>query len=163
MTPCLSCLRGFHYECNNPCCCRGSSPSVDTGEAILFSSTERFSKEDVSVSAGRKRAAVLYQVNPDAPCEWRALTNCGGGKNPIDGCLTGKQQHRHHGPVKRTTRNERSNIHLICTKCHNTWHAKNDPLYGEKKGDEEDFEILPHEPREMDMNTLLKVAGSIKE
>jgi hypothetical protein len=91
--------------------------------------------------SGRKRAAVAHNINPDRSCEWRWKKNCGGGVYPIIGCLTGMQEHRHHGPVKNTARNEVSNVHLICTSCHNRWHTLNDPDY-----DETANELLPHNP-----------------
>lgn len=167
---CISCGRGFHEECldfniipdieNNPaeqdwtCCC---SWSTEKEENIPFSQSSELREatgeerkigrppkpdSEITTSAGRKRAAVLYGINPDEPCDWQGLANCGGGKSPIIGCLNGKQQHRHHGPIKNTSRNEDTNIHRICTPCHNLWHAKNDPIYNE-----EEYSLLPHSPR----------------
>jgi len=86
-------------------------------------------------STGRKRAAKLYPLNPDAYCEWSGKTNQGGGSHPINGCgirpnsSIGLQQCRHHGPDKNTLNNEVGNVHRICTPCHNEWHAKNDKDY----------------------------------
>ena len=101
-------------------------------------------------STGRKRAAELYPIDADAPCEWRGKRNCGGGRVPIIGCYAGKQKHRHHGPVKRTTRNERGNVHRICTACHVHWHELNDLEY-----DEREYELLPHLPTDCDDATIL--------
>lgn len=111
----------------------------------------RYRSDDITVSGGRKRAAELYPLDKEAWCEWRMLSNCGGGKVPILGCISGKQVNRHHGPVKKTTRNERDNIHLICSPCHNLWHAKNDAVYSE-----EEFDKLPHLPKEMSPQELLR-------
>lgn len=86
-------------------------------------------------STGRKRAAKLYPLNPDAYCEWSGKRNQGGGSHPIDGCgirpgsSIGLQQARHHGPDKNTLNNEVGNVHRICTPCHNEWHSKNDKDY----------------------------------
>lgn len=147
---CLSCARGFFFEC-------GHTPPQQNTETLTHdtSTNEEISaspkklgrpfKDDseITTSAGRKRAAELYPILEDSPCEWQGLANCGGGKSPILGCFKGKQVHRHHGPVKDTSHNERTNIHLICPRCHNTWHARNDPLYNE-----EEYASLPHEPHE---------------
>lgn len=92
-------------------------------------------------STGRKRAAVLYPIDNDSPCEWRGKRNCGGGLRPVVGCYDGTQQHRHHGPVKDTTRNELGNVHRICSSCHVHWHELNDLIYDEKK-----YNLLPHQP-----------------
>lgn len=80
-------------------------------------------------STGRKRAAKLFPLDPEAPCEWKLKKNAGGGNLPIIGCLNGKQQARHHGPDKNTLNNERGNVHRICHVCHNRWHTLNDPGY----------------------------------
>ena len=80
-------------------------------------------------STGRKRAAKLYPLDPTAPCEWRGLKHCGGGKVPIIGCNSGFQQARHHGPDKNTLNNDEGNVHRICDKCHNRWHTRNDAGY----------------------------------
>lgn len=151
---CLSCRRGFHNECGDPCCCPTSESEgqIKTNAEDSGSLAEDRDRRDrgrpkkhdteIGVSAGRKRAAIEYEIDSEAPCEWRDLANCGGGKFPIVGCLTGKQKHRHHGPVKATYRNEEGNVHRICTGCHNLWHAKNDPIY-----DADEYEQLPHDPR----------------
>jgi hypothetical protein len=141
---CPSCARGFYFECGHP------PPSLEE-EPLLADipgdsppvEKERFARKDVTVSAGRKRAAVLFPIDQSKPCEWRGLANCGGGLEPIVGCVGGYQKHRHHGPVKNTTNNEENNIHRICHRCHNQWHALNDNDY-----DEELFATLPHKPRE---------------
>lgn len=80
-------------------------------------------------STGRKRAARLYPLEADAPCEWQMKKNCGGGNKPIVGCMNGVQQARHHGPDKNTLNNESGNVHRICHTCHNRWHTLNDDGY----------------------------------
>ncbi len=90
-------------------------------------------------STGRKRAAQMWPLNPEAWCEWKDKANCGGGKYPILGCSNGKQRNIHHGPDKDTLNNNRYNIHLICPNCHNRWHAAND-------GDHD--KTIPHPPRD---------------
>lgn len=157
---CMACGRQFHDECEVPqvddksCCCYSES----TGIATLAPEepvTRR--RENVGVSAGRKRAAVDFPIDKDAPCEWRFKSNCGGGFHPILGCITGLQRHRHHGPDKTTTNNDRSNISLICHDCHNRWHSKNDPLYGEDKCP---VGIKPKEHRDMTPQEILERALS---
>lgn len=80
-------------------------------------------------STGRKRAAKLYPLVNEHDCEWQGRGNCGGGSRPILGCVSGKQQARHHGPDKTVSNNEQGNVHRICHYCHNRWHAANDPSY----------------------------------
>lgn len=149
---CISCGRGLCDECTDPtedaCCCAGDNSDEEPGRLSVEAPVEVIKKlrTDVTESAGRKRAAALYPIDTDAACEWQMLSNCGGGFVPIVGCLSGRQRHIHHGPDKTTTSNDRSNISLICTTCHNRWHAKNDPLYGTEKCPEG---ISPKEPRPM--------------
>lgn len=90
-------------------------------------------------STGRKRAARAYPLDRTSACEWQGLEQVGGGDKPITGCgvikdgvisaAPGFQQNRHHGPDKNTLNNEPGNVHRICARCHNEWHAKNDPEY----------------------------------
>lgn len=80
-------------------------------------------------STGRKRAAKMYPLDTSKPCEWQLKKNCGGGSTPITGCFDGMQEARHHGPDKNTLNNDKGNVHRICTKCHNRWHARNDDGY----------------------------------
>jgi hypothetical protein len=144
---CPSCGRGFHNECKK--CRKGKChKNVSKRVANRFISTGSGrgapTKDPSDVtdphSTGRKRAAQLYPIFEDKPCEWRGKKNCGGGR-PIIGCISGLQRHRHHGPVKNTLRNEPGNVHRICEHCHNRWHAQNDPYYNE-----EEYEKLPHNP-----------------
>ena len=142
---CISCGRGIIGECD---CATGeeslnettddSSPVADFKRAPGRPQKENAELIDPS-STGRKRAAQLYPLDPEAWCEWKDRANCGGGKYPILGCSNGKQRNIHHGPDKETTNNSRHNIHLICPDCHNRWHAAND-------GDHD--KNIPHAPRD---------------
>lgn len=144
---CLNCGRGFHDECDiDPCCCDSSMETIQ-GE-----------QKAVTISAGRKRAAKQYEIDLSTPCEWRGLANCGGGFEPVVGCIVGFQLDRHHGPDKNTTNNSPDNVHLICKPCHNLWHRRNDPLYGEDKCPDG---IQLHEPRWASEQELLTKEVSI--
>lgn len=151
---CISCGRQMHDECEEPtgggCCCTQESSSPLAPEEPV---TRR--RENVTVSAGRKRAAVDFPIDRDAPCEWRLKANCGGGFAPILGCITGYQRSRHHGPDKRTTNNDRSNISIICHDCHNRWHTANDSLYGDEKCP---VGIQPKDPRPMTSAEMMERA-----
>lgn len=137
----------FHKECTHKKGHKKCHPK-DTPVAEVFSDEPPVRKSKVKdlkdeKSTGRKRAAVLYPIDREnpGPCEWRGLKNCGGGRRPIVGCLNGVQQERHHGPVKKTTRNEEGNVHRICEPCHVHWHELNDLIY-----DEREYNNLPHDP-----------------
>ena len=84
------------------------------------------------LSTGRKRAAQMYPIAPGQVCEWAGLKRAGGGVIPIVGCIGRPASDRHHGPDKNTMNNAPGNVHRICDHCHNTWHALNDPHYGER-------------------------------
>lgn len=94
-----------------------------------------WSKEDASIrdakSTGRKRAAKLYPLQADMPCDWRGLRFAGGGMFPIVGCKDGNQNARHHGPDLSTLNNQEGNVHRICADDHNSWHANNDAFIRE--------------------------------
>ncbi len=148
MNGCIACGRGFHEECAIGCTeCHDYSNSVIRSLTTIGSTygTGAPTKDPEDVrdrhSTGRKRAAQLYPIFKQQACEWQGLKNCGGGSLPIIGCISGKQVHRHHGPVKDTLRNEPGNVHRICPFCHNRWHALNDPIY-----DEALYNTLPHKP-----------------
>lgn len=165
---CIECLRGFHEECVlKPCCCGKEEEKEDStpifSEVIdqpieIKRSVGRPVQEVIGVSAGRKRAAEIYgnEMGIDKPCEWRGMANCGGGKFPIIGCLSGTREHIHHGPNKDTSHNERNNVSLICTLCHNRWHAANDKAYEE---DPEAYKLLPKQPRVMSIEETLKAVA----
>lgn len=141
---CLDCGRGFCDLCGEHSCCIAEPVEIikDTppkekrsiGRPVKENPDEIRDKH----STGRKRAAMLYPISENSPCEWKSQTNCGGGKFPIIGCIDGKQQHRHHGPDKNTLNNAPSNVHRICDDCHNIWHSQNDRDYDP---------ALPHSPR----------------
>jgi len=100
-------------------------------------------------STGRKRARAIIQAElasgalyEDMECEWSGLKFAGGGAVPIVGCngtlITfekgngGRTANIQHGPDKSTLNNDRdTNLHVICTNCHNHWHALNDPYYSD--------------------------------
>jgi hypothetical protein len=165
---CFACGRGFHKECIEGCkrCHAGNdnkttNPSYESVEnenpdAVKDESPDsprvpkKSNLKDPS-STGRKRAARLYPINPGDPCEWRGKKNCGGGLRPIIGCYEGLQEHRHHGPVKRTTRNELGNVHRICSDCHVHWHELNDLIY-----DEANFDLLPHDPVDAELTEIMQ-------
>jgi hypothetical protein len=129
---CIDCGAGLHFNCGTPCCCNGenSTPVAEEDEKGYEGRTyKRDSTLKDQQSTGRKRAARMYPINPEAPCEWRGLRNAGGGQIAIVGCNDGIQQARHHGPDKNTLNNEEGNVHRICVRCHNRWHTKNDPIY----------------------------------
>lgn len=158
--PCFACRTGFHHECHvwwhwesDDCCCGGEVKFTATGEVKYDSdgSEESGDREVDSgyikdgyeaskdladykdpVSTGRKRAAEMYPISPGMVCEWANLKKAGGGVVPIVGCVGRPASDRHHGPDKNTMNNAPSNLHRICDFCHNTWHALNDPYYGER-------------------------------
>lgn len=151
---CIACGRSFHNECEDGCeeCHAEQDKKV---KAISQSYGTRGqpvkAPEDVTdpYSTGRKRAAIQYPLFRTNPCEWRGKKNVGGGV-PIVGCIDGKQEHRHHGPIKNPLRNEPGNVHRICTHCHNRWHTTNDSDY-----DESLYETLPHDPIKADEIDLI--------
>lgn len=138
---CISCGSGLHFECKvQPCCCSQDTiteEEVEEDAEETRTNTKRRGtttyKRDSNLkdqqSTGRKRAAALYPLDSEAPCEWQGLKNCGGSRFPIVGCTNGTQQARHHGPDKNTLNNEEGNVHRICHRCHNRWHTKNDDGY----------------------------------
>lgn len=169
---CVYCGRGFCEECEDCPKSEGLECHLKV-EPVVISSAEPLEPQDPPVakalpapdvrkkttrdtlkdpqSTGRKRAARLYPLDPEAPCDWQGKKECGGGRRPIIGCLDGKQQHRHHGPVKNTVKNHEGNVHRICTACHVHWHELNDLIY-----DEKDYGLLPHEPVEADETEIVQ-------
>lgn len=151
---CMPCARDLHSECVMPteegdCCCSLHPAAIALVESVKRGRPLK-ADDEITISAGRKRLAELYPNIEGRICEWRWKADCGGGKHPILGCISGMQEHRHHGPVKNTSRNEPTNTHLICTPCHNAWHGANDGDY-----DEVANELLPHKPRPMTAEELL--------
>lgn len=177
---CLDCGRGFCEFCNSCECCTisiGIRNSTDDNSVLERPDTDAdnlsgetshesdraYTKTkgrpikdpgDISdpKSTGRKRAALLYPIIEGNPCEWKALVNCGGGKHPIIGCISGEQKHRHHGPNKDTIENSPGNVHRICHDCHNIWHSQNDKDY--------DPTIL-HSPRPATLDELADRATKV--
>lgn len=102
-------------------------------------------------STGRKRAAMMYPIFKNMKCEWAGLKYAGGGVEPIIGCAGNIIQptkgpdkgDRHHGPDKNVINNSPANVHRICSKCHNRWHAKNNKYYGDRPAPDEPFLPLP--------------------
>lgn len=143
--PCYGCGRGFHEECDTGCV--NCHSVVDQKVRTLTGNGVGQPLKDVDkikdpYSTGRKRAAIQYPIFKTNPCEWRGKKNCGGGR-PIVGCIDGLQVDAHHGPVKNPLRNEPGNVHRICKKCHNRWHAINDPIYDEASYDETEHSPEP--------------------
>jgi len=160
--PCFACRTGFHHECHiwwhwdsEECCCGGEVKFGPTGEVKVDAQGVSDSGEDAKevdtgyisdgyqggkdladysdpISTGRKRAASMYPISAGMVCEWAGLKRAGGGVSPIVGCVGRPASDRHHGPDKNTMNNAPGNLHRICDHCHNTWHAINDPAYGER-------------------------------
>jgi len=141
MLQCFYCGAQMHFLCGACKCCDGTMPDSDELQPLELAeiSVGRGAKQksgdqmkDV-LSTGRKRAAVLYAIQPGQLCDWRWQKGCGGGIVPIIGCSGRPTTNIHHGPDKSTINNRPDNISSICAYCHNLWHAKNDPFYGEER------------------------------
>lgn len=156
--PCPACRAGFQNECHYAwedddwvSCgevsftASGEVKNADTGSSETaksdkdsgyindgYEATKDLADYKDPVSTGRKRAAEMYPISPGMVCEWAGLKRAGGGVVPIIGCLGRPASDRHHGPDKNTMNNSPTNLHRICDYCHNTWHAYNDPHYGER-------------------------------
>lgn len=164
---CPPCQVGLHSSCQRISCdcsmeihqpqesdlsLTSSEESEDEGLRSSLSneknsrSRTRRQKRDATLkdqqSTGRKRAARQYPLDRTGKCEWQGLADCGGGSTPIIGCVTGLQQSRHHGPDKSTSNNEEGNVHRICHRCHNRWHAANNKAY-----DWTTTKVVAHNPR----------------
>ncbi len=152
---CNECAHAWCDELDGTCCCGGEIVFTPTGEVkgsgvlplsnpTAFPSVDTgyvddgyFGTKDISeykdpVSTGRKRAAEMYPIEAGMVCEWANLKFAGGGVKPIVGCVGRPATDRHHGPDKNTMNNAPTNMHRICSFCHNTWHGVNDPFYGER-------------------------------
>lgn len=147
---CGPCIRSLHDACKEgDCSCNHVALEIqeteEDEETKQVSTRVRRNKPDAALtdqqSTGRKRAAKLYPLDDEAPCEWQDASPVnpkGGGTKPITvGCKNKVQQARHHGPDKNTLNNEPGNVHRICHWHHNNWHAANDADYqpGMLKGD----------------------------
>lgn len=137
---CLNCFIGYAPEY---CELELSTGCITVeGEVSLFdesfdstdgTETEESKEYKDAISTGRKRAARLYPITPGMVCEWAWHKQCGGGIEPIIGCTGRPSSNIHHGPDKSTLNNERDNISIICTFCHNRWHTANDRYYVEPR------------------------------
>lgn len=150
VTACFSCAQGLFSECLDPletpeghiipCIQRYKPAGGEAGGGALAPTMVTDAK-----STGRKRAVMLAPILEGMLCEWAGLRQAGGGPIPIVGCagnqLSDKKNgdeeqgwlpgHLHHGPDKATLNNAvGTNLHRICSICHNRWHAANDPFYG---------------------------------
>lgn len=175
MNKCIDCAEGFPELCQLGGC--KSEPEVTSLSDLLTSGfseptkkvrDSRRTKNDMNLkdpqSTGRHRAVAIHgKANPEEPCEWLGLANCGGGHFPILGCDRGVQENLHHGPDKNVLNNERQNVHKICSQCHNRWHTMNDadyewdghhPLHSPRKPNDSDFKI----DQERWKNRRIKVA-----
>jgi hypothetical protein len=144
VSKCIDCAEGFPELCQLGGC--QTEAEINSIQDLIasggFSAVDpkpkrrdsRRTKNDMNLkdpqSTGRHRAVAIHgKANPEEPCEWRGLANCGGGQFPILGCADGFQSNLHHGPDKNVLNNDRINIHKICSQCHNRWHTLNDPDY----------------------------------
>lgn len=170
---CMNCNVSNHTECfhlrkeDAPetgvlflCCCS------KTDTAIIIGGEKgpggRALKDGANVrdilSTGRKRAVEAAPIDSEAPCEWSGLLNAGGGVRPIVGCRENKQKHVHHGPDKNTLNNAvGTNLHRICSKCHNYWHTLNDPYYGDRPDGDTPFVPVDYEYEMHDPDTTATV------
>jgi hypothetical protein len=150
---CISCGRGFHFECETGCesCHLTEEQKFRELRSVPNSGGVVKEPEDVKDrhSTGRKRAAELYPIIKHRACEWQGKKNCGGGI-PIVGCINGLQRARHHGPIKDTLENSPGNVHRICHTCHNRWHTINDDKYVEAE-----WVNTKHEPQKAEEIELL--------
>ena len=133
MTSCY-CMIGYPDECDEH---TPDNPYSEPVEEVLAIEGEE--KEKIYYdpkSTGRKRAVIVIEeagrsITQGKPCEWRGLRHAGGGVFPIIGCGDGLARDIHHGPDKNTLNNDPANLHVICSRCHNRWHARNDPTFAE--------------------------------
>lgn len=180
---CVYCIASLHEECIDPaerdddlfeCCCLRKPVTM-----VEIEETERqgpgrplLPPDQITdiTSTGRKRAAALYPIFPGQVCEWAGLRYAGGGIEPIVGCRGNKimeakrnqdlpegidsRGDRHHGPDKNVLNNAPTNVHRICSYCHNRYHAKNNRYYTGPRPpagepwlpDPQYGECLPHDP-----------------
>lgn len=152
---CWACVSALHEECYDlipmdeagfKCCCFDSAPGSAKDDWAKEIGRPVSSPADITdvLSAGRKRAAMLYPIFDGMTCEWAGLKYAGGGVEPIIGCNGNKLSSKkggegdliqgdvHHGPDKNTLENGVGNAHRICAYCHHRWHAANDKFYGKR-------------------------------
>ena len=179
---CWACVSGLHEECFDltpiddagyKCCCFDSKPGSDSDNWAKEIGRPVSAPADITdvLSAGRKRAAMLYPIFDGMTCEWAGLKFAGGGVEPIIGCNGNKLSSKkggegdfiqgdvHHGPDKNTLENGSGNAHRICAYCHHRWHAANDKFYGPRPTRDDgkidgtkpflplpEYELLLHDP-----------------
>jgi hypothetical protein len=166
---CWPCVVALHHECLAPdtheedgyliCCCKQKETEINEHENSAGRPVADPSDITDVVSTGRRRAQMLYPIMTGMLCEWTGLKNAGGGIEPIVGCdgntieatKSGPHAgHRHHGPNKNVIDNVESNVHRICTTCHNRWHAANNKYYlGERPPADQSWLPVPPEGMEL--------------
>lgn len=148
---CWPCIVGLHEECFQTeevedswvrCCCfmHKNDEAEEFARGVGRPVAEPSDITDI-LSTGRKRAAMMYPIYEGMVCEWAGLRYAGGGVEPIIGCTgnilsIGKgpdKGDRHHGPDKNVINNSPENVHRICSKCHNRWHAQNNKYYSPER------------------------------
>jgi len=128
------CVLGWFEDCENP-----EDFFHKNSVALGIVPDQRIGpvKEDEEVtdpkSTGRKRAVQVKPLTEGMVCEWSNLKFAGGGCYPIIGCPGNPATNVHHGPDKNTLNNDQTNLHAICSTCHNRWHTRNDPTYSEDR------------------------------
>ena len=141
MTLCLACRRKNCKQCQNDFC--ECSHSWGESDRLENTTSETNRKNDYDLkdpqSTGRKRAARLFPLDAQRPCEFAGCRDVGspGFEIPgIDGCGTrpgtnvGTQQARHHVDYN-TLNNDSDNVVRICHSCHVQLHHVIDPLKDE--------------------------------
>jgi hypothetical protein len=173
ITPCLACANGYYTECLHPLdddipCGLVLSVEITLKENDTSAKLRGGQVKDAAditdvQSTGRKRAADMYPISEGMNCEWQGLAFAGGGVVTSIGCINNLATAIHHGPDKNTLNNNPENVHRICAKCHNWWHAQNDEFYGSRPSGTEPFIPLDthkwsaHNPTEKtDLETLVK-------
>lgn len=167
---CLSCGQGFHTECailndKEQCCGETSVCKEEETPTLKLVEPPKKTVRDLvdPKSTIRKAASKDYPLDRSADCEWRLKGNVGGGKYPIVGCLNGKQQSIHHGPEKIPDNaansdikklNREGNVHRVCHRCHNLWHAWNDGDYSP------DGPFIEHAPILVALEEIIKWSDS---
>jgi len=123
------CVLGWFEECEDPESDFHRNPNNLPAQRIGPVKTD----ENVTdpKSTGRKRAVLVKPISEGDVCEWANLKFAGGGTYPIIGCPGNPATNVHHGPDKNTLNNDITNLHKLCSECHNRWHTRNDPTYGD--------------------------------
>jgi len=128
------CILGWFDECDDPDDdFHKTDPSL--GKLPVQRTGPTKSDEEVTdpKSTGRKRAVEVKPITEGMICEWANLKYAGGGSYPVVGCPGNLATNVHHGPDKNTLNNDPTNLHAICSPCHNRWHTRNDGSYLEDK------------------------------